>query len=1085
MSVPADTVLVMSTPSRLIVAPFGPPATAALAGVIRSAQGEDPFAPVDVVVPTPAAGVTVRRAIAGTGLANVRFSALPRLAERLAARHLALTGDRLPIPAARTLAVRTALARGEGALAVAAARHRATADIIEGVVAELDAVEAHLPGVLDRLATEGSPKGREAAAIYREYRAALATADPAAVDPCDAAVEALRAGQAPDTHVVLVAPARLVPAERRLVGALAARARVTAILCETGEEDETDAALGAWLAATLGAADRVSLPRGSAGPSDRLDDSLVGHTVRVVVAPDAEEEARLAVRAVLSHLEDHLDGHPVRPERIAIAYRHADPYLRILCQVLDEAGLPYHAPASATLAQTAAGRTLTGLLELHRDDYPRADVIRWLSDAPILDSARHLVPAAHWDVLSREARVSRGTASWAARLGGRAAPDSDDERARRRAEDAAALGTMVTEIAVAAERAATAGTWTGAAAALGDAARQFLGRGGDVARWRPRSVAPPEARRQAAVERLAVDDVLAAVDALTYLDRTAPPPTPESLRSALGRELERRAPTGTTLGRGILIVPVGLLTAADLDLLLVVGMTEDGYPPRSREHPVLRDADRALVGTHRDGTALLTTAAGRRAERRAHRAALAGARKVVLSYATADVRGQRRQFPSPWLLEEATRLAGAQVSAEALPTLDAPWITVPPSFVASLDAAGIPVSGHERDVRLALAGSGDGIADLRFRRGRRAVRARAAGEFGPWLGEVAPLTGALLARAEHARSATALELFATCPASYLFRHVWRVGDLEDVGDQEAVDPRDRGTLVHRALERFLVGHLPVRGRGPRDPDAAWSPEEVASAQAVLAEEAAALEQTGATGRPVLWRAELAGLRRTLARVLAEDSAMRRRCRSWPVAVEMDFGRDGAAPLRLTLDDGREVTFAGSVDRVDRTEDGRLLVIDYKTGKGYGFDAIPKLSAMTPEADLTDRGRKIQLTLYALAAEDALGAPTDRAFYWFVELPRTRRGGRVDETQRARLRRAVGVAVESIDSGRFPAHPGHEGWKGWESCGFCPYDRMCPADRGSRWDRVSTDPQLAAYAALSEGASPTGRDDGPGGPTEGT
>ncbi len=1071
MSVPGASVRVMTGRERLVVAPFGPGATAALSEAIRDAQAGDPLAAVDVVVPTPIAGLSVRRAVAGGGLANVRFSSLPQLAQRLAARHLALTGRRPVRPADRALAARVALRSTSGPLSASAARHHATADILEGLFAELDDVDASRPGFLDLLAA-GSRSTLDTVQVYRAYRVQLAAAAPEATAPADAAIAALEAGDAPDTHVILYAPQQLLPGDRRFLAALARRDRLTSIICRN-DDDEAGEML-AWLSSHLGEPVR----RGHVSAPD----------VRIVVAPDAEEEARLAVRTVMARVE----AHPVRPERIAIAYRNADPYLRTLVQVLEEAGLPFSAPADTTLAQTAAGRLLTGLLDLRAEGYPRSDVIRWLSDAPVLDGAGRPVPAARWDKVSRDARVSRGAPSWRKSLDRFAAShalEAPDEQRRREVADAEALASMVDEIQTTAERVASASTWREVSAAMHAAVLRFLGTGGTVARWHAAPDAPPHAQRRVRIEEQAYDSVLAAVDGLTLLDRTASPPDPETVRVSLARELDRPTTTGTTLGRGVLVAPISQFAGSDLDLLLVLGMTEDAYPPRLREHPVLRDVDRALVGVPTDGSALRTTAHRRAAERSHHAAALAGARHVVLSYPVADVRGQRRQFPSPWLLEEASRLAGEPVVAERLPTWPGgPWLSVQPSFEASLRTATTAASRYELDVALAHGGTADRIADPRFQRGREGSAARSRAEFGPWLGGLPPLDEALLARAGATRSATTLEGWATCPASYLFRRLLRVGELEDVGDQDRIDQRARGSLVHRALERFLAGHLPSAGRGPRDPDAAWTPAEIREAAAILDEEAALLEQSGATGRPALWRADLARLHRVLADVLVTDSALRRARRSWPVAVEMTFGRDGTEPLRLTLADGRAIEFAGSADRVDLTQDGRLYVLDYKTGKGYGYDEIPRLGEVKPDADLTDRGRKIQLSLYALAAEASFGQPPEAptaaddagatatataatlAYYWFVEQGRLLRGGPIDDRQRDRLRHVLGVATESIEQGVFPANPGEwSAWSGHSSCGFCPYDRVCSTNRGEIWDRLRSSTGVAAYAALADGS----------------
>ena len=59
-------------------------------------------------------------------------------------------------------------------------------------------------------------------------------------------------------------------------------------------------------------------------------------------------------------------------------------------------------PSQRTLDQTIAARVTLGLLELRLHDFPRADVIRWLSDGPLVDADGHRLPAARWDRLSRE-----------------------------------------------------------------------------------------------------------------------------------------------------------------------------------------------------------------------------------------------------------------------------------------------------------------------------------------------------------------------------------------------------------------------------------------------------------------------------------------------------------------------------------------------------------------------------------------------------------------------------------------------------------------------------------------------------------
>jgi ATP-dependent helicase/nuclease subunit B len=113
------------------------------------------------------------------------------------------------------------------------------------------------------------------------------------------AIEAIDAGNAPQTHVVLHSPSRLTAAEVVFLRALHDRDRLSAVL--TGLPDDTTG----WLHATSGKV-----------PAEAIQPAY--EDMHLTVAPDAEEEVRLVVRAVLAHLT----AEKCRPERIGIAYRY-------------------------------------------------------------------------------------------------------------------------------------------------------------------------------------------------------------------------------------------------------------------------------------------------------------------------------------------------------------------------------------------------------------------------------------------------------------------------------------------------------------------------------------------------------------------------------------------------------------------------------------------------------------------------------------------------------------------------------------------------------------------------------------------
>jgi hypothetical protein len=1047
--------------SQLVVTGFGAQATAALKQLLRTLKSDDALAPVDVVVPSAIAGVTARRAVADPGLANVRFSSFAMLAQRLAVRELARLNVTVLSSSERLHALRVAVAGSSGRLAQAA-RHPATITSLNRVFAELDDADTDIDS-LDNL--DGSGRGgAEVAALYRSY---LKQIEPFArpVEVLRAAGGALSADSAPATTIVLFAPRMLSGAERRLLQVLAEQNRLAAVVCLSGDpaaDTETNA-IAEWLGTLLLRCD-IPLP----------DDQH--QTTTLEIAPDAEEEVRLAIRRVLHHLA--LPG--TQPHRVALAYRTSVPYARLLGEQLAVAGLAHHVPSQRTLAGSVTGRMLLGLLELHARGFPRGSVLRWLADGPLIDANGSALPISRWDRLSREAGISSSLQTWHQRLDQAAglaksdletitegAPDAARTRSRhtRRIDDCHALRGFLDDISAACDAVASARTWAAASDALHVIVRRFLGGRKTVAHWG----SGLESARWAHVEQFAYSGVLAVLDSLADLDGAEV--SADTVQHMLRQELDRPLPNGTVLGRGVMCGPVREFAGADLDLLIVLGMTEDAFPPRLSEDPLLGDSSRKQANC---GLALL--ADRRRMERYDYVAAAAGASRLVLCCPRADTRAQRAQHPSPWFMEALSQLNGGPVKSAAISGMHADWLSQHDSFEASLRNATTALSSCEFDIGIAMGADPAPLADAdpRYARARDAVLARRDGAFDAWTGQIGPLPESLADRIEAATSATSLETWATCPRRFWLDRMLKVRDLDDPGDGDTIEPRDKGTLVHEVLESFFANHLGQADRPGRDPELRWTTAEITNAQSMLNDRAALLEASGRTGRPLLWAAQKARLHRQVSRILAVDSTIRAGQRSWPVGVEQPFGRSGVPPLELTLPRSGPVRFAGSIDRIDATEDGGLVVIDYKTGTDRGYSAIPNTAkAARGSDDLVDGGRKLQLILYGLAARAHHGSRKSevQAYYWFVEHGRLCRGGPIDQKEEARLLDVLDVIVSGVRGGIYPANPGKwDQWGGWSSCHFCPYDRVCPSSRGEAWQSARAHPDVAPYAALASDAT---------------
>ncbi len=1003
------------------------------------------------------------------GLANVRFATMPQLAERLCARHLALTPGALRrplVPGDRRKAVQHVLASatGPGKLLAAATRQRATARLLEVVFAELESAEIATGAVAGL-----SGRGLEVLELYRLYRGHV-TGLLTRTELLDLAVESVASGDAPDTHVVVMASGPLTIADKRLLAALRNDGRLSAVLPMVHTPDTAD-----WLAGQFEQA-------GGAGASE------APAVTRLVVAPDAEEEVRIAVRTTL----EHLASSGCRPERIGIAYRSPTPYVRLLAEQLTVSGIPHHVPSQRTLAQTVAGRTVLGLLSLHDRGFPRSEVLHWMADGPILDTSGHRVPAARWDRLSQEAGVSRDLDTWQQRLDryardqnqraddlptGAAESEQGRTQHQERAADALALLAEVEELHALAGTALTASNWATASERLIAMLQRSLGPRTRVDGWSER--ASDELAQPVGLEQGAYDVVTTVLRSMAIIDV---PIDPVAVVDAVAEGFAASSASGTTLGRGVLVGTLRSFAGADLDLLLVVGATEDALPARQRESTVLRDGDRALLSP-----ALATVASRRTDEREYWNSALGSAKAVHLSYPRADTRSQRRQFASPWFLEQARRLnAQGEVSLISAAEVDkgdiqASWFTSYPSFDASLREASTFASSHELDVAFSLHDRVNELAhtDTRLSRGLDAARSRARGEFNAWTGSTGALPEPLRSTVDSHLSATTLQTWASCPSKHLYGQVLGVRDLEDRGGEDTIDAREKGTLFHGVLEALIAGHLGTMTKPGIAPDTAWSPADIARARVLLDADAAALTERGLTGRDVLWTAQLARLQRVLVRVLAHDSSLRRERRSWPIAVEAAFGRKDAEPLVVDLPTRGRVPFSGSIDRIDATEAKTLVVVDYKTGGGYGYDAIPKHTKPDPSADLVDRGRKLQLVLYGLAARQLEGLPEAelRAWFWFVDKGDLHRGGLVDEQQEQRLKTVLDVVVGGIRDGIYPANPGDESWfnnrQTWENCSYCPFDLVCPTTRVEQWNELRKANTVSLYADLVSPSAASG------------
>jgi hypothetical protein len=203
---------------------------------------------------------------------------------------------------------------------------------------------------------------------------------------------------------------------------------------------------------------------------------------------------------------------------------------------------------------------------------------------------------------------------------------------------------------------------------------------------------------------------------------------------------------------------------------------------------------------------------------------------------------------------------------------------------------------------------------------------------------------------------------------------------------------------------------------------------------------------GRTGRALHWRMAKRNLSGLLDDILVQDDEHRRRRRARPVSVELPFGLEDRPPVTLDLADGRTLRFRGRADRVDRTEAGGLVVIDYKSGKPDKYRDIDV-------GDPVREGLTLQLGLYAEAGLAQLGGASAEAEDWLVDSAgaHTPLGYPWTADRRQRFVEVVTAIADGVEAGVFPLVPGdwdsHFGTH--ETCRYCDFDAVCPQGRGEQ------------------------------------
>ncbi|MFP4058151.1 MAG: PD-(D/E)XK nuclease family protein [Candidatus Brocadiia bacterium] len=1037
---------------------------------MRAARAEEPLAPLVVLVPTN----LLRRHLAAEGarrggLINVHFLTLLDLAGKVGGPALAKAG-RAPLPRFGDQVVARAVCQEAGAdyFAALARRpgfHRALLDTIEDLK-EACCRPADLGRAVEALAE--SPPGLEAKlrdleGLWAAYERRLARGR--LYDSAD--LLAAAADAAPrDRWLSRVAWVGLYgfydlnPLQRRLVAA-ATGGQPAAVFFPYEPEapafayaeptfqwfldegfvprEEPRPELPAELA-TLGASlfgPPPDEPRGAGG------------RVRVVSAPDELREVKTILRTALDAARE---GH--RLYRVGVVLRQPATYAPLFAEECEAGGLAAYHDRPPPLSASRAGRSMLLLLRLLGSDFPRADLMEFVTYADVpfedfLPAGAEAAPA-DWDLASIEAGVVAGRETWLERLGAYrrrlSAEDAGGERRARRLEAVEAFLAFLEGLFEALAEVPQQGTWGEMVDAVLEAYRRLV---------------RPGEGRQATVE---------AMGALGALDATGEQCELDALASLAREALDSRRPRPRSFGScGPTIV--GLMEGRGLpfDVVCVPGLVEKAFPAPPAPDPLLSDGDRRRL--RRAGLELSLQSRRGLEERLLFRLAVgAGSRAVVLTTPRLDPSTGRERVASHFLLRVAEALTGRRADYAGMESLECcrrlasgaaaqtegerAWRTADYDLAAARAAAGAG-RGDEACYLARLAPTfANALRAERERWGRRtfteydgvlrseAARAALARRLGepPW--KLPP---------------TALERYAECPFRFFLQRVLKLEPLEEPERVRRLAGVDRGRLLHDVLYQAVA-----RARSEGRP---LSQEDETATLAVAREHFQAFEREGLVGMPGLWELERESLEQDLRRFVLDEATDAGGY--VPAHLEVTFGRrprhGGGEPglpegLPFDLGAGRALCLVGRIDRVDvHPATGQARVLDYKAGS----------RGSAPKRDSLAGGTALQLPIYLCAAQAILGesAQVAEAAYRYV----TARGGYrtvgfsrgAYEGRRDDLRAVLATIVEGIARGRFFAAIAGR------PCRTCDYRLLCGAAARTAASLKADDEAARDYLAMQE------------------
>ena len=697
-------------------------------------------------------------------------------------------------------------------------------------------------------------------------------------------------------------------------------------------------------------------------------------------AADGTSEAAEIARRILDTARDGVPFH-----RIAVFHAQGAAGDQRISAALQRAGVPAYRAAGESVGRTASGRAAAQLLRLlwRGGDAPLLlDLLANPSLPPRLPIPSHSeaqIPRRplQWERLARHAALTSDWRRLRAQLDLQIAfaNDENDDPAGDIARD---LRAIVADLSTRSDAAQAAQAWTDAVHILRNAIDTYT-----------------VANNTTQVLQTALDRLTALDDAdLPYDDDAFLRAAERALESAVIRDADR-------LSRGVY---VGAISGAGRflrwDAVFAAGLAERVFPRAGRQNPLLRDDLRERINRRWPGA--LSLQHDRAASDR-HAFALlrqASGGRLTLSWARRAAAVGAPSRASVLLLET---LSARALSEEAL-VRRGRIAHLPPALSSAAPSRDQVDAGDwspalraldDADLHLALL-SAPGLAPDQLlprlwppaARAAAAIRGRRQHHFAEYDGIVGPDAAPHANRPDRPFRIADIIRYTVCPYQFFLADQLGLPALSEPQNAAAAASRNRAQLLRRILQHDTAA---------QDLDAA--------------------ETAGLLGPPATAHLEREHLLTDLARLRRADQIDARTGRQ---TIAANFHYD-ALPLPLSAS---VLQLSGRIERVDRSDDGRLIAVEY--GDGNHLTAALQLFALSALQDaplLNQRSSELR----------SLDPRSDDA--------RVRFDGANDQ-HTAHIAETLHVFADGLTQGRFFPHPGD---REREHCQACPFEAACTPD----------------------------------------